>query len=327
MLNNQSILVTGGTGTFGKQFIKNIIKNYKPKKLVIFSRDEMKQFNMEDEFPKEKFKFLRYFVGDVRDEKRLKIAIRDIDIVIHAAALKIVPTAEYNPIECIKTNIYGAENIVNCCINSSVKKVLALSTDKAVNPINLYGASKLAADKIFVAANNLTKSNETRFSVVRYGNVVGSRGSIVNLFQDLAKNKSNKIPITNQQMTRFFITADDAVIFVLNSLKKMRGGEIFVPKLGSFKITDLAKVIAPKNKTKIIGIRPGEKIHEVLCSYDESRNIKEHKNHYEIRPNLSTQGLKAEKMFEYNSRDNKDFYNLQKIKKILNKSKLFKEKF
>ena len=327
MLNNKSILVTGGTGTFGKHFIKNIISNFKPRKLVIYSRDEMKQFLMEEEFPLSKYKFLRYFIGDVRDEKRLKIALRDIDIVIHAAALKIVPTAEYNPIECIRTNVYGAENIVNSCINSSVKKVLALSTDKAVNPVNLYGASKLAADKIFIAANNLTKANETRFSVVRYGNVVGSRGSIVNLFHQLSQSKSNKIPITHRDMTRFFITADDAVKFVLNCLIKMKGGETFIPKLGSFKIQDLAKVIAPKNDIKIIGIRPGEKIHEVLCSYDESRNIKEFKNHYEIFPNLTPKNTDNKKFFEYNSRDNENFYNLQKIKNILNKSKLFNKKF
>ena len=325
MFNNKTVLVTGGTGTFGKQFISKVIADYKPKRLVIFSRDEMKQFMMEQDFPVKKYKFLRYSIGDVRDPERLKMALRDIDIVIHAAAIKIVPTAEYNPMECVKTNIYGAENVVNCSIESGVKKVLALSTDKAVNPINLYGASKLAADKIFIAANKLTKKNETSFSVVRYGNVVGSRGSIINLFSDIAKKKNIKVPITHKDMTRFFITADDAVKFVLQSLKKMKGTEIFVPKISSFKITDLANVIVPNRKFQIIGIRPGEKIHESLCSVDESRSIKEFNNHYIIYP--ARGGYNNSKTFEYNSKDNKDFLNQSKIKTILNKSKLFDKKF
>ena len=270
-LNEKSVLVTGGTGSFGKHFIKTVIARYKPRRLIVFSRDELKQFEMQQEFPHEKYPFIRYFIGDVRDRDRLELAMRDIDYVIHAAALKQVPTAEYNPFECIRTNVFGAENLVYAALRRNVRKVIALSTDKAANPVNLYGASKLASDKIFVAANNLSGADGTRFAVVRYGNVFGSRGSVVPFFKKLAEEGADTLPITDPRMTRFWITLSQGVNFVLSSMEMARGGEIFVPKIPSTTITDLASLICPKLDQKTVGIRPGEKLHETMIPADDSR--------------------------------------------------------
>ena len=297
------------------------------RKLIIFSRDEMKQYQMKQKLEKLNLhKKTRFFIGDVRDFDRVKLALRDVDIVIHAAALKIVDTAEYNPIEFVKTNIYGAENIAKASIESNVEKVIALSTDKAVNPVNLYGATKLAADKLFVASNNLTARNsKLQFSIVRYGNVVGSRGSVIPFFKDIYKNGAKYLPITNKNMTRFWITLEESVEFVISSLMIMHGGEIFIPKMPSFRIIDLAKVIAPKLPIKIIGIRPGEKIDEVLCSQDEAHCTYEFKNHYIIMPTITFENHKyyesshlkfgkvVNKNFEYNSRNNKIFLSIKSL--------------
>ncbi len=269
-LNDRSVLVTGGTGSFGKHFVKTVIETYRPKRLVIFSRDELKQFEMQQLFPMDQYPFMRYFIGDVRDRDRLELAMRDIDYVIHAAAMKQVPTAEYNPFECIRTNVFGAENVVSAALRRNVRKVVALSTDKAANPVNLYGASKLASDKIFVAANHLAGADGTRFSVVRYGNVIGSRGSVVPFFRNLAE-KGAALPITDERMTRFWITLTQGVNFVLSSMEMTRGGEIFVPKIPSTTIVDLASMIAPEQAQKIVGIRPGEKLHETMIPADDSR--------------------------------------------------------
>jgi len=266
MLNNKVILVTGGTGSFGKKFTKIVLKKFKPKKLIIFSRDEMKQYEMKKEFSDAKYDCLRYFVGDVRDAGRLHRAFNGVDIVVHAAALKIVPTAEYNPFEAVKTNVIGAENIINVAIDNGVEKVIALSTDKAVNPVNLYGATKLCAEKMFVAGNNYS-SDGTKFSVVRYGNVFGSRGSIVPFFKECVKK--GVVPITDARMTRFWITLEQGVNFVLSCLDEMVGGEVFVPKIASMKVVDLANAICPDCRQEVIGIRPGEKLHETLLSADE----------------------------------------------------------
>jgi UDP-N-acetylglucosamine 4,6-dehydratase len=284
-IDGAEILVTGGSGSFGKKFIKTILENYSPRRVVVFSRDEHKQYEMAREFIDHQKK-IRYFIGDVRDLERLNMAFRGIDIVIHAAALKHVSTAEYNPFECVKTNIIGAENVVHAAIQSKVKKVIALSTDKACNPINLYGASKLASDKIFVAAGNLTGGMGTKFSVVRYGNVVGSRGSVVPLFLEMKKNGSKELPITDDRMTRFWISLDQGVNFVLSSLRGMNGGEIFIPKIPSMKITDLATALAPGLPINIIGIRPGEKLHEVMVSEDDARNTLALPDRYIIEPTL-----------------------------------------
>jgi len=270
-LNDKAILVTGGTGSFGKHFVRQIIANYKPRRLVIFSRDELKQFDMQQEFPMDQHTFMRYFIGDVRDRDRLELAMRDIDYVVHAAALKQVTTAEYNPFECIRTNVHGAENVVSAALRRNVKKVIALSTDKAANPVNLYGASKLASDKIFVAANNLAGADGTRFAVVRYGNVFGSRGSVVPFFKNIMEKGGTELPITDPRMTRFWITLTQGVNFVLSSMELSRGGEIFVPKIPSTTITDLATQIGPDMPQKIVGIRPGEKLHETMIPADDSR--------------------------------------------------------
>jgi UDP-N-acetylglucosamine 4,6-dehydratase/5-epimerase len=328
MFNNKNIVITGGTGSFGKKFIIHILKNYKPKKLIIYSRDELKQSELIHKY-KNKYKTLRFFIGDVRDRERLTFALREADIVIHAAALKQVETAEYNPIECLKTNVYGAENIISACLTNKVKKVIALSTDKAVNPINLYGVSKLASDKLFVSANSLSGNIGTKFSVVRYGNVVGSRGSVVPLFNQYIKNKSKFLPITDLDMTRFWITIEDGVKFVIKSFERMIGGEVFIPIIPSVKITSLAEAMAPKLKQKIIGIRPGEKIHESLCSLDESRLVRNLKDHYVILPNITqTQpnkkyinnlkqvGLKVPNDFQYTSDKNNHFLNIKEIKEL-----------
>jgi UDP-N-acetylglucosamine 4,6-dehydratase len=283
-LDGASILITGGTGSFGKAFTRHVLANFKPRRLIIFSRDEMKQWEMSSELSMETHPCLRYFIGDVRDGTRLDMAMRGVDIVIHAAALKQVPTAEYNPFECINTNVIGAENVVQAAIRNNVKRVIALSTDKAANPINLYGASKLASDKIFVAGNNLSGTAETLFAVVRYGNVVGSRGSIVPLFRDLIAKGADSLPITDVRMTRFWITLNQGVRFVLSCLAMTRGGEIFVPKIPSMKIVDLAKAMAPKLPHREIGIRPGEKLHEVMVTEDDTRNTVEIDDRYIIEP-------------------------------------------
>jgi len=270
-LNDKSVLVTGGTGSFGKHFVKTVIAKYKPRRLIIFSRDELKQFEMQQLFPMDQYPFMRYFIGDVRDRDRLELAMRDVDYVIHAAALKQVPTAEYNPFECIRTNVFGAENVVYAALRRNVRKVVALSTDKAANPVNLYGASKLASDKIFVAANNLSGADGTKFSVVRYGNVVGSRGSVVPFFQKLVEDGAETLPITDERMTRFWITLAQGVNFVLSSMEMTRGGEIFVPKIASTTIVDLASLLGPNVAQKVVGIRPGEKLHETMIPADDSR--------------------------------------------------------
>ncbi len=281
-LNDKSVLVTGGTGSFGKHFLKTVIARYKPRRLIVFSRDELKQFEMQQEFSQEKYPFLRYFIGDVRDRDRLDLALRDVDYIIHAAAMKQVTTAEYNPFECIRTNVFGAENIVTAAIRCGVKRVVALSTDKAANPVNLYGASKLASDKIFVAANNLAGADGTRFSVVRYGNVFGSRGSVVPFFNKLKADGADSLPITDARMTRFWITLTQGVNFVLSSMEMMRGGEIYVPKIPSTTIPDVAELIGPNLKQHIVGIRPGEKLHETMIPADDAHCTVELDDRYVI---------------------------------------------
>jgi UDP-N-acetylglucosamine 4,6-dehydratase/5-epimerase len=322
-MDNASILITGGTGSFGKQYVRTILGHYAPRRLIIYSRDELKQFEMQQEFP---HSCMRYFIGDVRDRDRLTMAMQDVDFVIHAAALKQVPTAEYNPMECIKTNIYGAENVIQAAIANKVGKVIALSTDKAANPINLYGATKLASDKLFVAANNIVGSGRTRFSVVRYGNVVGSRGSVVPYFKKLLAESATKLPITDSRMTRFWITLQQGVDFVLKNFQRMQGGEIFVPKIPSVKIVDLAEAMAPQLPHKIVGIRPGEKLHEIMCPADDSHLTLEFADHYVIQPTiqfvthsdfsnnkLGETGVPVETGFEYHSGKNPHFLSIEEI--------------
>ena len=331
MFNNKSILITGGTGSFGKQYIHTLLKNYKPKKIIIYSRDELKQFEMQThEFSKSKYKGLRYFIGDVRDRERLTMAMHGVDYVIHAAAMKHVPASEYNPMECIKTNIHGAENVIHAALTNNVEKVIALSTDKAATPINLYGATKLASDKLFVAANNMRGHNRTIFSVVRYGNVVGSRGSVVPFFQKLIQEKSDFLPITDVRMTRFWITLQEGVDFVLKNFERMLGGEIFVPKIPSINIVDLATAMAPQLEKKVIGIRPGEKIHEVMCPVDDSHLTLEFEDHFVIRPTIAFAdhnwefspnaigevGVSVEQDFEYSSGSNQDFLTVEQISQL-----------
>jgi UDP-N-acetylglucosamine 4,6-dehydratase len=281
-LNDKAVLVTGGTGSFGKHFIKTVIANYKPRRLIIFSRDELKQFEMQQEFPQAQYPFIRYFIGDVRDRDRLELALNGVDFVVHAAAMKQVTTAEYNPFECIRTNVFGAENVVSASLRAGVKRVVALSTDKAANPINLYGASKLASDKIFVAANNLAGADGTRFSVVRYGNVFGSRGSVVPFFKTLIANGADSLPITDERMTRFWITLTQGVNFVLSSMEMMKGGEIYVPKIPSTTIPQLANLVSPTHKTHVVGIRPGEKLHETMIPADDAHCTVELEDRYVI---------------------------------------------
>jgi len=326
MLNNKSILITGGTGSFGSKFVSEALKKYKNiKRLIIFSRDELKQSEMEKIFFKKKYKCIRYFLGDVRDEARVDLATRNVDIIIHTAALKQVPATEYNPFECIKTNVLGAQNIINCAIKNKVSKVVALSTDKAVSPINLYGASKLCADKLFTSAQNFSGSNKTIFSVVRYGNVMNSRGSVIPLF--IKQSKENLLTITNKEMTRFNITLKDSVDLVFWALKNTLGGEIFVPKIPSYRVLDLARAIAPNAKIKFIGIRPGEKIHEELITANESINSLDLGNYYVILPTISEislnqylkkkGGKKLSKDFSYNSGTSKNFLDVSEIKKFI----------
>jgi len=292
-LNDKSVLVTGGTGSFGKHFLKCVIERYKPRRLIIFSRDELKQFEMAQIWPTEKYPFIRYFIGDVRDRDRLDLALRDVDYVVHAAAMKQVPTAEYNPFECIRTNVFGAENVVYAALRRNVKKVIALSTDKAANPVNLYGASKLASDKIFVAANNLAGADGTRFAVVRYGNVFGSRGSVVPFFQKLADEGAKSLPITDERMTRFWITLTQGVNFVLSSMELMRGGEIYVPKIPSTTITDLARLVGPSLDQHKVGVRPGEKLHETMIPADDARSTVELDDRYVILASFAAAAREA----------------------------------
>jgi UDP-N-acetylglucosamine 4,6-dehydratase/5-epimerase len=285
-LNDKVILVTGGTGSFGRQFCKTVLANFKPKKLIVFSRDELKQFEMANDPVFKERSEMRFFIGDVRDKDRLDMAFRGVDVVIHAAALKHIPIAEYNPFECIQTNVHGAENIVTAAIRNNVRRVVALSTDKAANPINLYGASKLASDKIFVAARNLVNGDSPSFSVVRYGNVLGSRGSIIPFFQKMLEEGATSLPITDPRMTRFWITLQHGVDFVLASLHMMKGGEIFVPKIPSMKVTELAEIMSPGIDTHNVGIRPGEKLHEDMITEEEARNTLELEDRYIVRSML-----------------------------------------
>ena len=284
MFNGKNILVTGGTGSFGKTAIQTLFDRYSPDRVVVYSRDELKQYEMSRTFTSDR---IRFFIGDVRDRERLNAAMNGVQIVIHAAALKHVPAAEYNPMECIKTNIHGAENVVACAIQNKVEKVIALSTDKAASPINLYGATKLASDKLFVAANNIIGKQNTRFSVVRYGNVIGSRGSVIPLFLKFKGDGAKTVPVTDERMTRFWITLQQGVDFVFRAFERMQGGEIFVPKIPSMKVVDVAKALVPGATPEFIGIRPGEKLHETMCSEDEAHHTLEFADHYVIRPSIS----------------------------------------
>ena len=328
MFNNKNILITGGTGSFGKKYTKILLENYKPNKIIIYSRDELKQYEMAQEFDSS---IMRYFIGDVRDEDRLNTAMNGVDFVIHAAAMKHVPIAEYNPMECIKTNIHGAQNVINASIKNRVEKVIALSTDKACNPVNLYGATKLASDKLFIAANNIVGIAPTRFSVVRYGNVVGSRGSVVPLFKKLIANGAKELPVTDEKMTRFWITLEDGVKFVLKNFERMQGGELFIPKIPSMKITDLAATLAPNLPTKIIGIRPGEKLHEIMISADDALHSLEFSDHYVIMPSikfydkqanfainkLGEKGYSVSSEFEYRSDNNTQWLDEKSLKDMI----------
>jgi len=330
MFNGKSVLITGGTGSFGHQYTKTLLDRYDIKRLVIYSRDELKQYEMCQIYGDTKI--MRYFIGDVRDVNRLKDAMHGIDVVIHGAALKHVPIAEYNPMECIKTNIHGAENVIQAAIANNVEKVIALSTDKAANPINLYGATKLASDKLFVAANNIT-GGKTKFSVVRYGNVAGSRGSVIPLFNKLISEGEKFLPITNKEMTRFWITLQEGVDFVLRSMERMLGGEIFIPKIPSVKIVDLAEAMAPELPIKIIGIRPGEKLHEIMCPADDSHLTIQFNDSYIISPSidfysrvedftvngLGEHGEFVTNGFEYNSATNNHFLSVDEINNFNNR--------
>lgn len=325
MFNDKAILITGGTGSFGKKFIKILLEKYKPKKVIVYSRDELKQFEMQQVFNQP---CMRYFIGDVRDESRLERAMQKVDYVVHAAALKQVPAAEYNPMECIKTNIHGAQNVIDAALNCNVKKVIALSTDKAANPINLYGATKLCSDKLFTAANNMAGYSSTKFSVVRYGNVVGSRGSVVPFFKKLVANKATELPITDERMTRFWLKLEDGVEFVLKNFQRMQGGEIFIPKIPSMRILDLAKAIAPEVPTKVIGIRPGEKLHEVMCPSDIYYETLEFEDHFVIMPSthflpvdysvntIGEEGRPVPDGFEYNSGTNPHFLTVEELREM-----------
>jgi len=328
MLNNKSILVTGGTGSFGKKFIETALDRYKPKKLIVYSRDELKQFEMQQKWPANSDSPMRYFIGDVRDYSRLKMAMSGVDIVVHAAALKQVPAAEYNPFEAVKTNIIGGQNVIDAAISKGVKKVIALSTDKAAAPINLYGATKLTSDKLFIAANNIAGGHNIKLSVVRYGNVMGSRGSVIPFFMN--KKEGETLPITDERMTRFNITLDEGVEFVNESLKKMWGGELFVPKIPSYRILDVAKAIAPDAKCEFVGIRPGEKLHEEMITNTDALNCVEFEDYYVILPstplwdidefkkesNVSI-GKMCNPNFSYNSGTNKDFLSVNELQQLI----------
>lgn len=327
MFNNKSILITGGTGSFGKRFSAYLLKNYSPKKVIIYSRDELKQFEMQQEFDAP---CMRYFIGDVRDKERLKSAMREVDYVVHAAALKQVPAAEYNPNECIKTNIYGAQNVIDAAIHANVSRVIALSTDKAANPVNLYGATKLASDKLFVAANNIAGATGPRFAVVRYGNVVGSRGSVVPFFHKLLKQGTSVLPVTHEEMTRFWITLDEGVEFVIQNFQRMQGGEIFVPKIPSIRIVDLVESVSGTREYELVGIRPGEKLHEVMVPEEMAHHSLEFDDHYVITPaikffdknisykknKLGELGKEVADKFEYHSGTNPHFLTVAELKKL-----------
>lgn len=327
MFDDKSVLITGGTGSFGKLYIQTLLARYKPRRLIVYSRDELKQFEMQQEF---NAPCMRYFIGDVRDGERLNQAMNGVDYVIHAAALKQVPAAEYNPMECIKTNIHGAENVIKAALANNVEKVIALSTDKAANPINLYGATKLASDKLFVAANNMAGGARTRFAVVRYGNVVGSRGSVVPFFRKLINEGAKSLPITDERMTRFWITLQEGVDFVLRNFQRMHGGEIFVPRIPSIRIQDLAVAMAPHLGTHVIGIRPGEKLHEIMCPADDSHITLEFIDHFVIQPSIRFFGMSLDyrlngldetgrpvpQGFEYNSGSNPHFLDVEEIRQF-----------
>lgn len=329
MLNNKTILITGGTGSFGKKCLQMIFQRYNPKKVIIYSRDEFKQYNMKAELAnKVDMERVRFFIGDVRDKERLMRAFHGVDYVIHAAAMKQVPTCEYNPMEAIKTNIHGAQNVIDAALDRGVKKVVALSTDKAVNPINLYGGTKLVSDKLFIAANAYTGANGTVFSVVRYGNVAGSRGSIIPLFRTLIESGETDLPITDYRMTRFWITLEQGVELVFKALEEAKGGETYISKIPSFKITDLAKAMLPHGSMKEIGIREGEKLHEVMVTRDDSRTTYEYDKHYIVYPHfdwldldkvLLPGGTLVEEGFEYNSGNNKEWLDVEGLKQALRK--------
>jgi UDP-N-acetylglucosamine 4,6-dehydratase/5-epimerase len=323
IFDDKVILVTGGTGSFGRQFVTTLLSQFRPRRVVIFSRDELKQFEMQQQFPQD---CMRFFIGDVRDRDRLIQAMHGVDFVIHAAALKQVPAAEYNPMECIKTNIYGAENVIQAALANNVEKVIALSTDKAANPINLYGATKLASDKLFVAANNIVGWHKTRFAVVRYGNVVGSRGSVVPFFKKRIEDGCNHLPITDARMTRFWITLQQGVDFVVRNFERMHGGEIFVPRIPSVKVTDVATAMASNIQHRIVGIRPGEKLHEIMCPTDDSHLTLEFCDHFVIKPTiqfanqvdfsvnkLGETGKPVEQGFEFHSGKNPQFLDVAGI--------------
>ena len=324
MFDNKAILITGGTGSFGHRYVQTLLERYNPKRIVIYSRDELKQYEMAQQFNSPQ---MRYFIGDVRDADRLNQAMAGIDYVIHAAALKHVPVAEYNPMECIKTNIMGAENVIQAALANKVEKVIALSTDKAANPVNLYGATKLASDKLFVAANNIAGKLPTKFSVVRYGNVVGSRGSVVPFFQKLIDEGATSLPITDTRMTRFWITLQQGVDFVLKNFERMHGGEIFVPKIPSIRIMDLAQAMLPNAEHEVIGIRPGEKLHEIMCPEDDANHTFEFDDYFVIAPTitftsrgnnytsnaLGETGKPVPEGFAYCSGDNPDFLSVEQI--------------
>ncbi len=328
-LDGASILVTGGTGSFGNAFLRTVLDRFRPGRLVIFSRDEQKQYEMQMRLDGADSDCVRFFIGDVRDLGRLMTAMHGVDYVVHAAALKQVPAAEYNPTECIKTNIHGAENVINAAISNGVKRVIALSTDKAANPINLYGATKLCSDKLFVAANNYTGGQDTRFSVVRYGNVVGSRGSVAPLFRNIIADGATELPVTDRRMTRFWISLDSGVDFVLKCFERMQGGEIFVPKIPSVRITDLAEAMAPGKPVKIVGIRPGEKLHEIMCPRDDCHLTLEFDDHYVIQPainishpvdysrnELGETGSPVGDDFEYHSSNNPHFLTVEELREM-----------
>ncbi|MGY4815876.1 UDP-N-acetylglucosamine 4,6-dehydratase (inverting) [Pseudomonas chlororaphis subsp. piscium] len=327
MFNGKSIFISGGTGSFGRKFIRRLLEQYQPKRVVVFSRDELKQYEMQQTF---NAPCMRYFLGDVRDAERLRQAMRGIDYVVHAAALKQVPAAEYNPTECIRTNVNGAENIIAAAIDNGVKKVIALSTDKAASPVNLYGATKLLSDKLFVAANNIAGDQQTRFAVVRYGNVAGSRGSVVPFFSKLIAEGAHELPITDARMTRFWITLDHGVQFVLDSFSRMHGGEVFVPKIPSIRIVDLARGMAENLPHKQVGIRPGEKLHELMVPLDDARMTLEFTDHYTIQPSirftnvnvdfavdgLGERGRPVDEQFEYRSDTNPHFLSVGQIAEL-----------
>jgi len=327
LFNHKNILITGGTGSFGKKFTQILLERYKPNKIIIYSRDEQKHFEMQQTFNDS---CMRYFVGDVRDFKRLKKAMQDVNFVIHAAAMKHVHIAEYNPMECINTNIHGAEYVIDAAIDSGVEKVIALSTDKAANPINLYGATKLASDKLFVAANNMVGKRQTRFSVVRYGNVIGSRGSVVPFFKKLLSDGNEPLPITDERMTRFLITLQEGVDFVIKNFERMQGGEIFIPKIPSMKIIDLAMAMSGDRPYKLVGIRPGEKLHEAMITREDSLRTLEFDNHYVIKPTIQfsqvvdfminaigEEGTLVKDGFEYASDTNEQWLNKKEFMDIL----------